>query len=61
MTPDELWDVSLFAHTLAPRLDDRGTLRCPRGPVPLDDQELTGMRAMLASIAVGEQPLIAQQ
>ena len=47
MTPDELWNVSLFVHALAPRMVDRNGARCPESAKPLDPQELFGVRNLI--------------
>jgi cytochrome c oxidase cbb3-type subunit 2 len=49
MTPEELWDVSLYIESLVPRDVERGALRCLERP-SIDFQEQFGVRAVLRAL-----------
>jgi mono/diheme cytochrome c family protein len=46
MSADDLWNVSIYVHTLTPALSARDGAACPDAAKPLDQQELFGVRAL---------------
>lgn len=47
MSADDLWDVSMFVHTLAPQVTDHGGLRCATSPsLPNADEEVAVRTAL---------------
>lgn len=51
MSPDELWDVSMFVHTLAPQVTDHaGDLRCATTVTPPNSDEEVAVRTALHSL-----------
>ena len=49
MSPEDLWNVSLFVHRLSPTMNERAGVRCPDIVRPFDLQELFGVRNMMST------------
>jgi cytochrome c oxidase cbb3-type subunit 2 len=47
LSADDLWNASLYVHTLVPPLTARVGAACPVSPTTLDQQELFGIRSMM--------------
>jgi len=58
MSADDLWNVSLFVHALAPRMTEREGVRCPASAGPFETQELFGVRNLLRTTHLEAEPRI---
>ena len=51
LSPDDLWDVAMYVHSLTPPVHDVAGLRCPQSPLALNPDELIGVRTLEQSLA----------
>jgi len=51
LSPDELWDVAMFVHSLTPRMVEVAPgLECPRPPLPTNADEVVGVQTLIDSV-----------
>ena len=52
LSPDDMWDLAMFVHELAPAVTDQpGGLRCrTTPPLPPSADELVGIRTLLRTL-----------
>ena len=51
MSPDELWDVALYVHSLTPGfVEQPGGLRCPQAPIDRNPDEVIGLHTLMHSL-----------
>ena len=51
LSPEDLWDVALYVHSLTPTfVDGSDGLRCPEAPIDLNPDEVVGIRTLMHSL-----------